>query len=423
VLQWVVSGLAEVAPSLRKARPGDPAGEPLNNRERRQLRGLRAQAKRTGERPETVVLPKPRPPPPRLSPSRLDLLAPPSTMDAAALGRAASTAARDLAGSSPSLWAALGQRAREVLPTLDTQDLAMLLKGMARARHDDAELMADLRKRAVARIAYFSSRHFAMVFSALARLDLPHEDRSVFVEALQDRMPEFQNAGELTMVAVALGRLRVADPPLLAQLSARVEARLSAGKFHARELASVSAAYVRLQHLVPEHLEVVAACATITLQEATARELASLVLAAAQAGAVADGGSARAKLAATALGLAAEKGPFMLPVELVDAAVAFGRAMEASLCDASEVGLFLRGVAQEVTRSPGRLSDHQLVALLQSFERWQVPIDTEGMARLTDSATTRGPEFLELAGVALPALARQLQTDTGGGDCRPTLGH
>jgi hypothetical protein len=204
----------------------------------------------------------------------------------------------------------------------------------------------------------------------------------------------------------ALGRLRSCDRQLIGRIANQVDLRLSAGGFGIRELSTVSAAYVQLQHFEAVHFEHVAMCAAQTMHLATPLEIARIVYAAAlSSGAVqqpvalsstpdwgasallaSESTSARTKLLTTALPLAEEKVPFMLPTELVETAAAFHSAAEARLCDVHEVVPVLVMVLREVLRTrPERLTAQQLSMVLRGCARCSVPLASEDLLLLPEN--------------------------------------
>lgn len=371
-LQWVVTGLTAAAPVVRRADKLKALAA------RRPVKQLRPGRGRDGHLAQ-------------LAPSRLDLLPPPNVMDAAALGRAATLAAREAATApAPALWAALAQRARELLPTLDPRDLSSLLSGMARVGYDDADgLAAELCECVVHRVDYFGSLQFAMAFAALARLgQLPQGSaaRDRLLGELSGRVGELRSAAELTLVLGALARLDARyDAKLLTELAAQVNARLSAGRFHVRDLAAVSAAYVRLAHLEPARLESLAACALFSIREATPRELGRLVLAAALS-VTSDGDTStasRTELVGSCVPLVSEKIRFMLSLELAEIVSAFGQASEAGLCDPRASATLLEAVTEHATKLP---PNPELLGLLRSITRARTDIALGDVSRIAIAA-------------------------------------
>lgn len=358
-------------------------------KEQRLLRRLRLEARYAGKDPRKVTLPEWKPPPRtfRFQPSRLSLLPPPHAMDAAALGRAASVAAREPLGSGPALWEAFANRARELLPTLDTQDIALLLNGMARSRHFDHDLVQQLRQCALARVAYSNTRHLAMVLSALVKARLPPADVESFLTELQSRVSEFQGAGEITMTISALSRLRSAGYQIVAQLAPQVETRLAADRFHARDLASILWSYVRLDFLDAAHIDRLALHARGTIGEAAPRELAHLVHASARARA--EGAD---RLVGECVPLVARMVRFMAPRELVDMAIACGHALEASL-GGSALAPLLSGVAHEAVRNAAQLEAWQVLVLFQGCVRWRIPLASADLECAARALQERGGEL------------------------------
>ena len=102
-----------------------------------------------------------------------------------------------------SIGEAIARRAHELMDTLDPEDVALLLSGMARSRHDDRNVITALRDRALSLVRYTSARHLAMVVSALSR----SLDVDPFISEVRERVPEF-DAQDLTLVIAALGRTR-----------------------------------------------------------------------------------------------------------------------------------------------------------------------------------------------------------------------
>eukprot|EP00933_Yihiella_yeosuensis_P042924 TRINITY_DN37599_c0_g1_i1.p1 TRINITY_DN37599_c0_g1~~TRINITY_DN37599_c0_g1_i1.p1 ORF type:complete len:523 (+),score=112.96 TRINITY_DN37599_c0_g1_i1:76-1644(+) len=447
VIQYVLSGLSETAPLEPGWRRGGAAAQGLTNEEQRNLRRLRSKARQEGRDPATVSLPPKNPSPlgrvPGLisgtsrpldslpaftgvtsQPSRLDLLPPVHVMEAPALGRAASVAARETA-AGPALWAALTDRARELLDSLDTQDLALLLKGMARAQHRDMELAELLLERAESRLAYFDVRHLIMVLSGLAKAGVTVDQLSPVLQELQHRVPEIRGASELSMALAALGRLRreglEADLALnlVKDLASQVELRLSADRFHSRDLAVVTTAYRQIGYLEPRHMEHVIACSRFTLREAAPRELSQLVIAASESGTLGSAGAA--ELVQEAAGLVAEKVVFMLPAELAGAAHSFGHAAgkflvgtgglreleehassdsrsgaasgsdtesaagtdAARLRAALAVSQLLQALATQASSRPDGLQSSHVLAILEACARWCLPLPMEELSTLS----------------------------------------
>eukprot|EP00931_Biecheleriopsis_adriatica_P086190 TRINITY_DN60902_c0_g1_i1.p1 TRINITY_DN60902_c0_g1~~TRINITY_DN60902_c0_g1_i1.p1 ORF type:complete len:591 (-),score=120.13 TRINITY_DN60902_c0_g1_i1:36-1808(-) len=443
VQQWVLSGISELAPLEPGWRKGGRAAQALILQEQRDLRRLRSQARREGRDPLLVSLPPRQEEPRRLGarehqllldvgrigPSRVDLMPPPRLMDASALSRAASTAAREqqvsgLESSAPAgIWPAICARARELVPSLDPQDLALLVKGMAKARYHDDELTAQLLQQAIARLAYFDARHLAILLAGLAKTSMEAESLKPVLEELCLRAPELQGAPELSMAIVAVSRLRAGD--LVSGLVAQVEARLSADRFHARDLAAISGAYSRLQYLDARHMAHIAACARFTIREATPRDLAQLVSLTSRTGP-----AGAEQLIAEAAELTLEKVPFMLPFELTASASAFGQSAlfllgaegesraplgdEAQSLQASVASAeLLRAIAQ--TAAEAKLEPGQSAVILEGCARWHLPLPPTQLNALAAAAAAPG-QSLASTTRALRAMARLLPdagSDTG----------
>lgn len=383
-LQWVLSGIAETAP-VQQTRKGKVGGRLLTNREQRDLKLLRRLARAENRDPDRVVLPlsRRRQQPRRLQPSRFNLLQPPGEMNASEVGRAATIAAREPMAAGPAFWLSLGERANALLPSMDTQDLALLLNGMSRARHFDPTLTNRLRECALVRVKYFNARHLTMLLAALAKLRAPVTDIAQFLPQLHMRVSELRGASELAMAVATLSRLHVECDDLIRALASQIEVRLSSDQFHMRDIASVSAAYIRLQFSDRLHFGHLVRCARTTLHEATPRELARVVLAATQARA-----AGVDELATRAAQLATNNVKFMLPAEVVDTAFAFGHALEAGLGKQDTIMMFVNLISK-ASQACDHLNGWQLISVVGSCARWLLPVASLDLAYLVQALGSR----------------------------------
>jgi len=373
-LQYVLSGLSETATVEQRA----TSESALSSKQRAELRLLRQLAKNDGRDPRRVTLPFRRKTPSFnrikptlhfLQPSRFDLLPPPSSMKAMEVGRAAIIAAREQNSAQPAFWQSLGERASELLQSLDTEDIAKLLNGMSRASYVDPELTGRLCACALARVKYFNARHLTMCMSALSKLRASDDDMAQLFPEFASRVPELRGAGELTMAMATLGRLGAIQgaDDMLHQLAVQVDARLSADQFRVRELATVCNVYVRLRYLEERHVRNISRCAWGTLHEATPQELARVALAATQARIL--GADDVVERTTT---LALDKALFLMPVEIVDLTYAFGSALEAGFAGPSTQTALLR-LIHEAARLSHQLQPFQLASVLHSCARWKLP--------------------------------------------------
>eukprot|EP00928_Gymnodinium_smaydae_P039800 TRINITY_DN27111_c0_g2_i1.p1 TRINITY_DN27111_c0_g2~~TRINITY_DN27111_c0_g2_i1.p1 ORF type:complete len:618 (-),score=120.74 TRINITY_DN27111_c0_g2_i1:13-1866(-) len=387
VLQWVFSGLHDVAPvSLRDWRRNLPK-DILTKEQQLDLRRVQKHTKRESRAEGRALAassprPKPAPEPRRLQAATLDLLPPPQAMDAAGLGRAASVAARSPEGTGAALWSALGERAMELLPALDPQDLTRLLGGLARARSTDERLLDSLFQCVKTRRAYFSSRHLAMTVASLTKLGYETEILSPVLEELEDRVPELLFASELSITVAALGRLQNINRGFVNAVAKQVELRLGAGNFHVRELSTVSVGYARLSYAEPLHLRGILACARHTLHAASPSEIGNLVGVAVRIGPSDADTNDFVRLAAEH---ASEKARFLLPDEFTLLCYSFGQAAAEGLGGEATLTL-LESVVGEAVTSSKSLGQRRLANMLHSCARWQLPVrvsDLEAIAEAT----------------------------------------
>jgi len=407
-LQWVLSGLSETATVEQRA-----AGQPeLSNKQRAELRMLRQLAKSEGRDPRRVMLPLNREQPTLkfLQPARFDLLPPPSSMKAVEVGRAASIAARERHSVNPVFWQSLGQRASELLESLDTEDIAKLLNGMSRASHVDHDLTGRLCACALARIKYFNARHLTMCISALSKLRASDNDMAQLFPEFTSRVPELRGASELTMAIASLGRLSTIQgiDDLLSQFAAQIDARLSADQFRVRDLATVCNVYVRLRYPDEQHVRNVSRCAWGTLHEATPQELARVALAATLARI--DGADDVVGRATT---LTLEKAHFLMPVEIVDLTFAFGSALEAGFGGPNTHTTLLR-LIHEAALLSHQLQPLQLASVLHSCARWNLAAPCTELACLVGVLGAKCETLpVNVAREALKTIGRlQLQVST-----------
>ncbi|CAJ1404839.1 unnamed protein product [Effrenium voratum] len=402
--EWVLTGLSETTDVQ-----GQLGGEVLTSRDKRKLRSLRSQARREGRNPELVRLPERKAkllsePDAILLGGTLPTMAlpPPASMDGVALGRAALAAARQGEGAQ-GLLPALATRARELLPQLGPADMARLLRGMARARYEDGALSALLLQQATMRLAYFDAQHLVMLLSSLVHSELRDELAPV-AEELRQRAAELRGATSLAAAAAAAARLP--EPgPLLEALAPQLEARLSADRLHARDLAQVCGAYCHARFLHSEHMSHIVAAARFTLREATPLELTRLVTAA--MGAEATGCGVFIKEAAL---LASEQANFMVPRELRIAASTFGPGVAGFVATAREECLeasvasaeLLHVLARVALRAPS-LTAAESAALLEGCASWRLPLPGTILAALVPE-----PGSLGSSAKALRALAELL---------------
>lgn len=401
-LQFVFSGLSNVVPiEVPMPKKGHIPSEFLTPRQQRDLRRLRSKARALGQDPKKVTLESMRPAPVqrRLQQNRMDLLPVPHAMDSAALGRAAGVLAREGGGLH---WEAIARRAHELMDTLDPEDVALLLSGMARSRHDDRNVITALRDRALSLVRYMSARHLAMVVSALSR----SLDVDPFISEVRERVPEF-DAQDLTLVIAALGRTR--SLAMVPDLAKEAEVRLASTPLHVREVVRIgsacSRAGIELPHLLPSTKG--------TLHEATPSELCQFMLFLVR---IRPQGTE--ELLEDCVRLVAEKLNFLGPAELVNAAFACGQVLDAGYAIEMD---FLPHIMRKAARLSAHMESWQVCAILRSCSRWRLPVSSGDLEELVSALNSHklslGPRE---AGDALFSLARlvgdQPLTTTSGSD-------
>ena len=182
---------------------------------------------------------------------------------------------------SKTFWQALLDRALQ-LEDLEPQDIAYLLNGMTRVRMEvPNEFFEEIVPKIETKLAYFSSIHLAMLFSAISKNPSLHSSPFVPVlsVAVGRRAHEFATPVELAMVLAALARFKTSDRTIWCRFSQLVQTRMDQHHlfFPIRELVILATSFSGYED--SRLFEKIAEQAISQISDATPAELGRLIIA------------------------------------------------------------------------------------------------------------------------------------------------
>eukprot|EP00397_Hematodinium_sp_SG-2012_P030261 GEMP01032043.1.p1 GENE.GEMP01032043.1~~GEMP01032043.1.p1 ORF type:complete len:476 (+),score=81.80 GEMP01032043.1:46-1473(+) len=337
--------------------------------------------------------------PTRAAPTSIESIPHPREMDCSLIGQAAAVAARERF-TSPQFWTLLCERARQLAPHFEAQDIALLLNGMTRLQIQDAELVDLLIPRVEDKMVFFNSTYLSMTLAALGKL--PHSGCApAFLEQISKellgRIYEFYSPTEISMVVNALVRLEVKNARLFTRFAEHCSARMTMDSFHVRDLSVIAHAFSRAQwpddsvvgqrprkDVLNDLFGRICTELERTLDEATPQELARLVTAFAKAEV-----QAFERIFPACLKAAREQVIFMTPKQVSTAAFAFGEVLEIAPRECvAELHQLFKVFEKTGLRSMHLFALEDIISFLTSYARWHLNFDQQTLASFLRRATT-----------------------------------
>lgn len=335
----------------------------------------------------------------------LALLRAPGELDGEALARAATAAAREGLDDAR-WWSALTLRAQELASSLALHDAAVLLNAAARARRLEAGLVRALLPRLTSQLVYLTSAHLAMLCSAVAKAEVHDQDFLLrLTRELRARLLEFHSAMEITMILNSASKLRITDQQLYSRFAAHVQNRMRDELFHVRDISVIVGALARVGCAEPAVIARFAEFSLSTLPEATVPELARLMEACMRASCVVD------DFYTACVSNCQAQMMDMDPGSISAAAFAFGQCFDAA--DVQHLP-YLRRIFSHIrlasVRSLPLFLPRELVSVLRTYARWQVPFEDAQLRKFADRMTMTRDRFnIEASVSALYSLAVLMQ--------------